>query len=135
MASPTQWTWLWANSGRVEDRGAWYAAVPGVTKRRTQLSYWTTTKVTKINKSNYAYSMCNLWLWNPSWHIIIIVLFWDFLKLGHIYIQYMINTCFLLTSMMKWWMSNIKDRFEGVTIWTSHYPETLQIDAMMLSCV
>ena len=33
MASLTQWTWIWANSGReMEDRGAWHAAVHEVTK-------------------------------------------------------------------------------------------------------
>ena len=40
MASLTQWTWIWANSGNGE---AWYATVHGVTKSQTQLSDWTTT--------------------------------------------------------------------------------------------
>ena len=32
-ASLTQWTWVWENSGKTaEDRGAWHAAVHGVTK-------------------------------------------------------------------------------------------------------
>ena len=30
MASPTQWTWVRANSGIVKDREAWHAAVHGV---------------------------------------------------------------------------------------------------------
>ena len=39
MASPTQWTWVWANSGRwLTDREAWHATVYGVTKSRTRLS-------------------------------------------------------------------------------------------------
>ena len=39
--SPTQWTWVWANSGKtVKD---WRAAVHGVTKSWTWLSNWTTT--------------------------------------------------------------------------------------------
>ena len=43
MASPTQWTWVWANSYRmVKDGEAWCAAVRGVVKSRTWLSYWTT---------------------------------------------------------------------------------------------
>ena len=43
MASPTQWTWVWANSGRWwRTRKAWRAAVHGVTKSRTWLSDWTT---------------------------------------------------------------------------------------------
>ena len=37
IASLTQWTWIWANSGIVEDRGAWLAAVHRVIRSRTQL--------------------------------------------------------------------------------------------------
>ena len=40
MASPTQWTWVWANSGSWwQSMG--YAAVHGVAKSQTQLSDWT----------------------------------------------------------------------------------------------
>ena len=43
MVSPTQWTWVWANSGRqVKDREAWRAAIHGVAKSWTRLSDWTT---------------------------------------------------------------------------------------------
>ena len=35
MASPTHWTWVWARSG------AWFAAVPVITKSQTWLSDWT----------------------------------------------------------------------------------------------
>ena len=43
MASPTQWTWIWANSGRL-----WRTGRPGVlqsmgSQSRTWLSDWTTT--------------------------------------------------------------------------------------------
>ena len=46
MASPTQWTWVWVNSGsllRVYSiyREAWSAAVHGVAKSQTWLSNWT----------------------------------------------------------------------------------------------
>ena len=46
MASPTQWTWVWVNSGsllRVYSiyREAWSAAVHGVAKSQTWLSDWT----------------------------------------------------------------------------------------------
>jgi len=46
MASPTQWTWVWANSRRWWRTGkAWRAAVHGVTKSQTGLRDWTTTTV------------------------------------------------------------------------------------------
>ena len=42
MASLTQCTWVWANSGKImKDREAWHAAVHGVTKSWTQFSKWT----------------------------------------------------------------------------------------------
>ena len=41
MASLTQWTWVWASSGVVDDRKTWCAAVRGVTESRTWLSEWT----------------------------------------------------------------------------------------------
>ena len=41
MASPTRWTWVWANSGRLNDREALCGAVHGVAKSWTQLSEWT----------------------------------------------------------------------------------------------
>ena len=40
MASPTQWTWVWVNSGSWA-REAWHAAIHGVAKSRTRLSDWT----------------------------------------------------------------------------------------------
>ena len=43
MASSTQWTWVWENSGRQWRMGE-CAAVHGVTKHRTQLSNWTPPK-------------------------------------------------------------------------------------------
>ena len=41
MASPTQWTWVWVDSGLVMDREAWHSAVYGVTKSQIWLSDWT----------------------------------------------------------------------------------------------
>ena len=38
MASPTQWTWVWVNSGLVMGTEAWVAVAHGVTKSRTKLS-------------------------------------------------------------------------------------------------
>ena len=42
MASPTQWTWVWVNSGM--EREAWCAAVHGVRKSQARLSEWTEVK-------------------------------------------------------------------------------------------
>ena len=39
MPSPTQWTWVWVDSGM--DREAWHAVIHGVAKSWTQLSNWT----------------------------------------------------------------------------------------------
>ena len=48
MASLTQWTWIWANSGRLwGTRKDWRAAVHGVTKSMTWLSGCTTTRAGK----------------------------------------------------------------------------------------
>ena len=57
MASPTQWAWVWAISGRqiVKDRGAWHVAVHGVTKHQTQFN--TTSLLVKILS-------CILPVWN-----------------------------------------------------------------------
>ena len=42
IASPTQWTWVWASSGSWwMHREAWHAAVHGVTRNWTWLSDWT----------------------------------------------------------------------------------------------
>ena len=42
MASLTQWTWIWANREKVNDREAWHTVVHGVAKSWTRLSNWTT---------------------------------------------------------------------------------------------
>ena len=34
----TQWTWVWPNSGTLEDREAWHVSVHGVTQNQTWLS-------------------------------------------------------------------------------------------------
>ena len=39
MASPTQWIWVWVNSGSWWE--TWRAAIHGVTKSQTRLSNWT----------------------------------------------------------------------------------------------
>ena len=49
MASPSQWTWVWANSRRWW-REIWRAAVHGITKSLTWLSDWIAT----IYQNNFA---------------------------------------------------------------------------------
>ena len=45
MASLTQWTWVWMNSGElwelVMDKVSWHAAVHGIAKSQTRLRDWT----------------------------------------------------------------------------------------------
>ena len=54
MASPTQWTWVWASSGKWWRTGeAWCAAIHGAAKSRTQLSDWTTTTKVYDSLSKY----------------------------------------------------------------------------------
>ena len=57
MVSLTQWTWVWANSGRVQVREAWRAAVLGVAKSRTPLSDWTTAPIRKYNEKDITFKI------------------------------------------------------------------------------
>ena len=58
MASLTQWTWVWAKSGRqLKDREVCGAAVHRVTKSRTWLSNWTITAATLIK--NWRMGKCD----------------------------------------------------------------------------
>ena len=69
MASPTQWTWVWANSKRW-----WGTERPGVSmgsQSRAWLSDWTTTSmITKVAWSSQHDSFCfhtqRLPRWNPK---------------------------------------------------------------------
>ena len=55
ITAPTQWTWVWASSGRWwrKDREAWRAAVHGVANSQTCLSDWTTTILHSAVKTLY----------------------------------------------------------------------------------
>ena len=57
MVSLTQWTWVWENSGRVEVREAWCAAVLGVAKSWTPLSDWTTAPIWKYNEKDITFEI------------------------------------------------------------------------------
>ena len=57
MASLTQWTWVWTNSGEiVKDREAWHAAIHGTAKSQTTLSDWTTTTLISWNWVSTAFA-------------------------------------------------------------------------------
>ena len=60
MASLTQWTWVWANSGIVKDRGAWCAAVHGVAKSWVWLSDWTTAIRKPFHPNEHDFKICKL---------------------------------------------------------------------------
>ena len=52
MASPTQWTWVWASYGSWwRTRQAWRATSHGVTKSRTWMSDWTTNVIQRFYNS------------------------------------------------------------------------------------
>ena len=58
ITAPTQWTWVWASSGRWwrKDREAWRAAVHGIAKSQTQLGNWTTAMPnTHLQKDLFLY--------------------------------------------------------------------------------
>ena len=52
MASLTQWTWVWVNSGSWWWTEAWRAAVLGVAKSQTQLRDWTTKQFQTNRRQN-----------------------------------------------------------------------------------
>ena len=60
MTSLTQWTWVWANSGRWWGQEAWCAAVHGVTKSWTQLSNWMTNHISGTAESLLGLKLCNI---------------------------------------------------------------------------
>ena len=77
MASLTQWTWVWINSG-----SWWWTGRPGVLQSKgsqswTQLSEWTNTQKRcpfhyrglecKSRKSRNTWSNRQIWPWNTEW--------------------------------------------------------------------
>ena len=62
VASPTQWTWVWASSGRWKDREAACAAAYWVAKNQTQLSDWTIAMTYCLAHG----TLLNV-MWQPGW--------------------------------------------------------------------
>ena len=61
MASLTQWTWVWADSGSWwRTREAWRAAVHGVAKSQTRLSNWTRGMHVMVQEHAFFLSFLNL---------------------------------------------------------------------------
>ena len=68
MASPTQWTWAWVDSGSLPmDREAWCAAVHGVLKSRTRLSELNWTEVIYTIFPVEIPSYCEQWFVRTKW--------------------------------------------------------------------
>ena len=64
MASPTQWTWIWANSGRWWRTGKPGVLVHGAAKSQIQFNDWTTT--------GSCLQLPSLWLnWSPRFDLYI----------------------------------------------------------------
>ena len=61
VASPTQWTWVWANSGRWWRTGK--PGVHGVTKSQTWPSNWTTTM---NQEEDHHLTMLASWFWTSN---------------------------------------------------------------------
>ena len=62
LASLTQWTWIWANSGIVEDRGAWQSTIHGVAESWTWLQDRTTLKNEKVIRWSWYVSLYSCWI-------------------------------------------------------------------------
>ena len=57
---------IWANSETVQDRGAWHAAVHGITKSQKWLSYWTTATTSFCHYLMWCLPVPNrmpTWIW------------------------------------------------------------------------
>ena len=65
MASPIQQTWVWASRELVMDREAWHAALHGVTKSQTRLSYWTELNACDVNTSSVNNVLRVIRSWTP----------------------------------------------------------------------
>ena len=100
MASPTQWTWVWAKLQEIgENREAWHAAFHGVRKRQTWLSDWKTMLPPIFQKGCHWFLLadgfpekavitsCTFWYfpklvicqhpWEHSFHFLKITAFWN----------------------------------------------------------
>ena len=68
MASPTQWTSVWANSGKLKDREGSRAAVHGGTKNQTWLSDWMNTWFKYRPYTENVYPESRSLFWTPYYY-------------------------------------------------------------------
>ena len=125
MASSTQWTWVWASSGRlVKGRETWRAAVPEVAKCQTWLSDWTTIKgrITKregvmtVFWDHTASVSTTSWLYDPGQSISLSLTFHTCKRSDY--------NCFIVFPVVMY----------GCESWTVKKAECWRIDAFELWC-
>ena len=122
IASPTQWTWVWVNSGLMMDREDWHAAIHGIAKVGhdwgTELN-WMLYQF-KISPSAHTNSSCYLFStntlsFNPFWW------FEQYFAVVFIYISLVIDEVEYLSIFLSviWISSALKCLFKSFTYFST----------------